>query len=206
MTWLAAILVGLADSGPWGAALFILLYIASAITLAPSFLLTVAAGAVYGVTKGSMLVFVGAVLGGSAAYGVALRLAGTRIMRRLDDHPKVIVVRSAVSHEGPWVQFLLRLSPVVPFNLLNYALGLARVRFRDFLLAMTGMVPAIVMYTYYGRVVGDVAKIAAGVTPPRGREYYVLLGVGLAATVVATTMITRAARRAVEQQRQIAGR
>lgn len=206
MTWLSAILVGPVDSGPWGAALFVLLYIVSAITLAPSFLLTVAAGAVYGVTKGSMLVFVGAVIGGSAAYAVALRLAGARVMRRLDAHPKVIIVRLAVSHEGAWVQFLLRLSPVVPFTLLNYALGLARVRYRDFLLAMTGMLPAIVMYAYYGRVVGDVAKIAAGVTPPRGREYYVLLGVGLAATVIATTLITRAARRVVEQQRQAQGR
>jgi uncharacterized membrane protein YdjX (TVP38/TMEM64 family) len=99
------------------------------------------------------------------------------------------------------VQFLLRLSPIVPYVLLNYALGLSRVRVRDFLLACFGMIPTIVMYAYYGRVVGDVAKIAAGIAPPRGREYYVLLVVGLIATVIATMAITRAARRAIEQQR-----
>jgi uncharacterized membrane protein YdjX (TVP38/TMEM64 family) len=113
----------------------------------------------------------------------------------------VAVVRRAVAHEGAWVQFLLRLSPIVPYVLLNYALGFSRVRVRDFLVACFGMIPTIVMYTYYGRVVGDVAKIAAGIAPPRGREYYVLLVVGLIATVIATMAITRAARHAIEQQR-----
>ncbi len=98
--------------------------------------------------------------------------------------------------------FLLRLSPLVPYNLLNYALALSGVRYRDYMLASVGMLPAIVMYVYYGKVVGDVAALAAGVAPPRGPEYYVLLAVGLLATVVATTMITRAARRAIDEARR----
>ncbi len=206
MNWVSAILLRLAGIGPWGPVLFVLLYIVSAVTLAPSFLLTVAAGAIFGVWKGSLLVFTGGVLGASAAYWVAVRLAGTRLLRRFDREPKVALVRASVAHEGVWVQFLLRLSPLVPYNLLNYALGLARVPFRDFLLAMTGMIPAIVMYTYYGKVVGDVAKLAAGVAPPRGREYYILLAVGLVSTVVATTLITREARRAIEQESNVKGR
>jgi hypothetical protein len=63
------------------------------------------------------------------------------------------------------------------------------------------MIPAIFLYTYYGMVVGDVAKLAAGVAPPRGPAYYVLLVVGLITTIVATTSIARAAGRAIEQQR-----
>ena len=97
------------------------------------------------------------------------------------------------------MQFLLRLSPVVPYVLLNYALGVSGVRLRDFWLACFGMTPTIIMYAYYGRVVGDVAKIAAGIAPPRGPGYYTLLIVGLIATFVATMAITRAARRAIEQ-------
>ena len=97
--------------------------------------------------------------------------------------------------------FLLRLSPLVPFNILNYALALSGVRYADFAIALLGMIPAIVMYTYYGKVVGDVAALAAGVAPPRGPEYYALLVVGLIAIIVSTTMITRAARRAIERQR-----
>ena len=69
------------------------------------------------------------------------------------------------------------------------------------MLATVGMLPAIVMYAYYGKIVGDVAKIAAGIVPPRGVEYLTLVGVGLVATIWATDVITRAARRAMEQQR-----
>jgi uncharacterized membrane protein YdjX (TVP38/TMEM64 family) len=99
--------------------------------------------------------------------------------------------------------FLLRLSPLVPFNILNYALALSGVRYRDFAIALLGMIPAIVMYAYYGKVVGDVAALAAGVSPPRGPEYYVMLVLGLVAIIASTTMITRAARRAIQRQRNL---
>jgi uncharacterized membrane protein YdjX (TVP38/TMEM64 family) len=201
MSWLAALLLRVGELGPWGPILFALLYVAAAVTMAPAFLLSVAAGALFGVWKGSLLVFISATLGAIAAYGVARLLAGTRVVAWIMRDRRVAVVRSAVAREGAWVQFLLRLSPIVPYVLLNYALGLSRVRVRDFLIACFGMIPTIVMYAYYGRVVGDVAKIAAGIAPPRGREYYVLLVVGLIATVIATMAITRAARRAIEQQR-----
>ena len=77
--------------------------------------------------------------------------------------------------------FLLRLSPVFPFNLLNYALGLTRVRFVDFLVASAGMLPGTVLYVYYGKVVGRRR-------PPGGRRagasaapgYYAVLALGLA--------------------------
>lgn len=202
MSWLVAALVRVREMGPWGPILFTLLYVAAAVTMAPAFVLTVAAGAIYGIWRGSALVFVAATLGASLAYALAHRLAGTRLVMRVLKDRRVDAVRGAVSGEGAWVQFLLRLSPIVPYVLLNYALGLSRVRFRDFLIACVGMLPAIVMYAYYGMVVGDVAKLAAGVAPPHGREYYVLLGVGVAATIGASMMITRAARRAIDQQRR----
>ena len=202
-SWLAAVLLRVGELGPWGPVLFALLYIAFAVTMAPAFLLTVAAGALFGVWRGSALVFVSATLGASAVYVVAHRLAGTRLFSWLVRGRRVAAVRLGVAGEGAWVQFLLRLSPIVPYVLLNYALGLSRVRFRDFVVACAGMIPAIVMYTYYGKVVGDVAKLAAGVAPPRGREYYILLGLGLAATVAASMAIARAARRAIEEQRNL---
>jgi uncharacterized membrane protein YdjX (TVP38/TMEM64 family) len=203
MEWLSTLLLQLAALGVWGAVLFVLLYVAATITMAPAFLLTVAAGAIWGVWNGSLLVLLGASLGASAAYVLALRLSGSRVLAWIDRNPRIAAARNAVRHEGAWVQFLLRLSPVVPFILLNYALGLARVRYRDFVVALAGMIPAIVMYAYYGRVVGDVAKLAAGVAPPRGTGYYVLLSVGLAATILATTLITRAAHRAIEEQKRL---
>jgi uncharacterized membrane protein YdjX (TVP38/TMEM64 family) len=195
MDWLAPVVLRLMDLGPWAPLFFILAYIVASITLAPAFLLTLAAGAVFGLWRGTMVVYVGAVLGSSAVYALAFPLAHSRLLQRIDRDPRVAAVRHALVGEGTWVMFLLRLSPLVPYNLLNYALALSGVRYRDYLLASVGMLPAIVMYTYYGKVVGDVAALAAGVAPPRGPEYYVLLVLGLAATVLATTMITKAARR-----------
>jgi uncharacterized membrane protein YdjX (TVP38/TMEM64 family) len=201
MDWLGAVVLRLANLGPWGALLFIGAYVAASLTLAPAFLLTFAAGAVYGLWRGTILVYVGAVLGSSAVFALASPLARSRLLRWIDRDPRVAAVRMALVGDAVWVMFLLRLSPLVPYVLLNYALALSGVRYRDFLIASVGMLPAIVMYVYYGKIVGDVAKITAGLAPPRGVEYWVLVTVGLVATIAATTMITRAARRAIEQQR-----
>jgi uncharacterized membrane protein YdjX (TVP38/TMEM64 family) len=200
MDWLTPLVARFSDLGPWGPALFILAYVVAALTLAPSFLLTFAAGAVFGLWRGTLLVYVGALLGASAVYGLAAPLARARVLRWLDRDVRVSAVRQAVVGRGVWIMFLLRLSPLVPYNLLNYALALSGVRYGDYVIATVGMLPAIVMYAYYGKIVGDVAALAAGVAPPRGPEYYALLAVGLVATLVATTTITRAARRAIDQQ------
>jgi uncharacterized membrane protein YdjX (TVP38/TMEM64 family) len=200
MEWLAPAVLKLAEIGPWAPVLFILLYIVAAVTLAPAFFLTVAAGAMFGVWRGSIIVFIAASLGASAVYAVGTRVARFGWIKRVTRDPRVAAVRAAIQGDSRWIMFLLRLSPLVPYNVLNYALVLSGVRYVDFAIALVGMIPAIIMYTYYGKVVGDVAALAAGVSPPRGPEYFVLLGVGLIAIAVSTTMITKAARRAMERQ------
>lgn len=199
------VILALADLGPWGAVFFVLAYVAASVTLAPAFLLTFAAGAVFGLLRGTLLVYVGAVLGSSAVFAIASPLAQSRLLRWMTRDERVAAVRSAVVGQATWVMFLLRLSPVVPFVLLNYALALSGVRYRDFVVASVGMLPTILMYVYYGKVVGDVAKLAAGVAPPRGPEYYVLLAVGLVATIVATTAVTRAAKQSMKTRARADG-
>ena len=199
--WLAPLVQQVAGLGGWGPVVFVLLYVLAAITLAPAFLLTFSAGAVFGLWRGTLLTYIGAVLGASAVYALAAPLARSRVLRWLDRDPRVAATRRAVVKDSAWIMFLLRLSPLVPYNLLNYALSLSGVRYRDYLLASVGMIPAIIMYAYYGKVVGDVAALAAGVSAPRGPEYYALLVLGLVAIILSTTMVTRAARRAIERQR-----
>jgi uncharacterized membrane protein YdjX (TVP38/TMEM64 family) len=199
--FLADLVLRLAQLGAWAPFFFVLIYIVGSVLLAPSFFLTVAAGAIFGIWRGSVVVFVGASLGASAVYALVSPLANSRWLARITRDPRVAAVRTAVVGEGVWLIFLLRLSPLIPFNILNYALALSGVRYRDYALGFLGMIPAILMYTYYGKVVGDVAALAAGVSPPRGPEYYVLLVVSLVAVVVSTTMIARAARKVVERQK-----
>jgi uncharacterized membrane protein YdjX (TVP38/TMEM64 family) len=198
--WLVGLVARLGEFGPWGPVIFVGLYVLAALTLAPAIVLTLTAGALFGVVRGSLLVYIGAMLGAIAAYAVSMRLSRLRVFAWMDHHPRVAAVRSAVAGRGPWVQFLLRLSPIVPFTWLNYALGLSRVPFRDFLIASFGMIPAIIVYTYYGKVVGDVTRLAAGVAPPRGPLYYAMLALGVVTTVLATTSITRAAREAMAHE------
>jgi uncharacterized membrane protein YdjX (TVP38/TMEM64 family) len=149
------------------------------------------------VWRGTLVIFTGAVVGSSAVYLMGSQLARTRMIRWMDRDPRVSSVRMVVSRQSLWTMFLLRLSPVVPYVLLNYTLALAGVRYRDFTLASVGMLPTIIVYVDYGKVVGDVAKVAAGVAPPRGPEYYVVVAIGLIATIVATRTIARAAKRAI---------
>jgi uncharacterized membrane protein YdjX (TVP38/TMEM64 family) len=184
-------------NGLAGALLFVLGYVAATVAFVPGVLLTIAAGAIFGVAKGTALVFVAATLGASAAFLVSRYLARPLVERRLAGNGRFAAIDRAVGHEGGKIVFLLRLSPVFPFNLLNYALGLTQVRFRDYVVASAGMLPATLLYVYYGKILGDVARVASGMPIPRGVEYYVLLGIGLAATIAVTVLVTRIARRAL---------
>jgi uncharacterized membrane protein YdjX (TVP38/TMEM64 family) len=151
----------------------------------------------FGLARGIPIVFTGAILGSSAAFALARTLARERVARWLARDRRAAAISDAVAGRGLLVVLLLRLSPVFPYNVLNYALGASPVRYRDFLIGGVGMLPGTVLYTYYGKVVGDVTALAAGTAPPRGPEYYALLALGLAATLVLTIVITRAARKAL---------
>ena len=145
MSWLEALVLRIAHMGSWGVVAFIVVYVAAAVTLAPAFLLTFAAGAIFGLWRGTLIVFCAALLGAMAVYGLAAPLAHGRIMRRLERDARVAAIRRAVVGDALWVMFLLRLSPLVPYVLLNYALALSGVRFKHFVLASVGMLPAIIM-------------------------------------------------------------
>jgi uncharacterized membrane protein YdjX (TVP38/TMEM64 family) len=95
--------------------------------------------------------------------------------------------------------FLTRLSPVLPFNLLNYAFGLTAVPLRTYVLASwIGMLPGTIMYVYLGSAAKSVADLLSGKTP-RSTGEPILFVLGLAATVAATVLVTRRARRALTE-------
>jgi uncharacterized membrane protein YdjX (TVP38/TMEM64 family) len=187
------------ELGAWGPAVFVLGYALATVAFVPGSLLTLAAGALFGIVPGALYVLAGATLGSAAAFLIARHLARAWVERRTATDPRFAAVDRAIGEEGRKIVLLLRLSPVFPYNLLNYALGLTRVRFRDYLVASLGMLPGILLYVYSGRVIGDLALLAAGAEVPRGAGYYVVLGVGLAATVLVTVLITRRARRALRE-------
>jgi uncharacterized membrane protein YdjX (TVP38/TMEM64 family) len=185
--------------GAWGPIVFIAGYVAACVAFVPGAILTLAAGAIFGLGRGVLYVFIGAVLGSSAAFLVARHLARRAIEKRVAGNPKFAAIDQAIAREGLKIVLLLRLSPVFPFNLLNYGLGLTRVSFRDYVIGSIGMLPGTVLYVYYGAALGSLAQIASGARPQGGAAGAALLVVGLLATIAVTVVITRAARRALQR-------
>jgi uncharacterized membrane protein YdjX (TVP38/TMEM64 family) len=182
--------------GVWGPVAFIAGYGLAAVVLIPVVLLTLSAGALFGFRRGVIYVALGATLGAVLAFFAARHVVRRFVEAYVNRHPRLAAIDRAVESEGARLVFLLRLSPIVPFVLLNYVLGISRLSLRNYLVGLAGMLPAVAAYVYAGKVAGDLATLAAGAATPRGPMYYVLLTVGLAATILATVLITRAAAKA----------
>ncbi|MEE9608876.1 MAG: TVP38/TMEM64 family protein, partial [Myxococcota bacterium] len=185
--------------GLWGPLVFGVGYAAAVVAFVPGSLLTLAAGAVFGLVEGTITVLAAATVGAALAFLVSRHLARSVIEKKLTDSARFAAIDRAVGAQGRRIVFLLRLSPVFPFNLLNYALGLTRVRFADYLVASVGMLPGTVLYVYYGKLAGDVAALAGGAAVEKGVGYYAVLVLGLAATAIVTALVTRTARRALAE-------
>jgi pyruvate/2-oxoglutarate dehydrogenase complex dihydrolipoamide dehydrogenase (E3) component/uncharacterized membrane protein YdjX (TVP38/TMEM64 family) len=197
--YLLAFVAWVRGAGPTGMAVFIGAYVAACVLFLPAFVLTLGAGFAYGVPLGSVLVWVGANLGAAVAFLLGRTVAREAIARRVEANPGFAAIDRAVGREGRKIVFLTRLSPAFPFTLLNYAYGLTQVSFRDYLVAsLTGMIPGIVMYVYLGSLLTSVSEIAAG-GGSGGTAKHVLTFVGFAATVAVTVVVTRIARRALDE-------
>ena len=104
----------------------------------------------FGVPIGLLSAWTGATLGACVAFLVGRTLARDWVARKVSENPKFAAVDEAVGREGFKIVLLLRLSPVFPFNFLNYALGLTRVSFRQYALAsLIGMLPGGLMYRLF---------------------------------------------------------
>jgi uncharacterized membrane protein YdjX (TVP38/TMEM64 family) len=183
--------------GFWGPAVFIAGYVVTTIAFIPGALMTLAAGAVFGLPKATVYVLTGATLGSAAAFLISRHLAREVISARVAGNARLAAIDRAVGAQGFKMVLLMRLSPVFPYNLLNYSLGLTTVRFTDYALASIGMLPGTLLYAYYGVVAGDVARLASGAAVERSPAEYALWVFGLMATIAVATLVTRAARRAL---------
>ena len=182
--------------GPWGPVIFIALYIVATVFFIPGSVLTLGAGAVFGVVLGSVYVSISATLGATAAFLVGRYMARDAIARKIAKNEKFATIDRAVADEGWKIVLLTRLSPVFPFTLLNYAFGLTRVKLSHYVLASwLGMIPGTVMYVYLGSLV----NLGSG-HRQRTTGEWVLYGVGLLATVIVTIFVTRLAKKALAKK------
>lgn len=191
---------GIQGLGVWGPVLFVPLYVAATVLFVPGVVLTLGAGAAFGVVRGAVTVSIAATLGATAAFLVGRYLARDAVARRIEGHPRFRALDQAVADEGWKIVALARLSPIFPFNVLNYAFGVTRVRLRDFVVASwLGMLPGTVTYVYIGSLAGDLAALGR---PDRARTpaEWALYVIGLAAAAAVTVLVTRLARRALARR------
>jgi uncharacterized membrane protein YdjX (TVP38/TMEM64 family) len=183
--------------GPLGPVLFVLIYVVASVLFVPASILTLGAGWAFGVLRGSLYVTVGATFGATAAFLVARYLLRDWVARRIEGNPKFAAIDDAVGREGGKIVLLTRLSPIFPFNLLNYGFGITKVSLRSYFLASAvGMIPGTLTYVYVGSILGNLAT--AGKDRQRSPVEWGLLIVGLLATIAVTLFITRLARKALE--------
>jgi uncharacterized membrane protein YdjX (TVP38/TMEM64 family) len=195
--WLGAVLIRIQAMGTWGPAGLVVAYVLATVLFIPGWILSVGSGFAFGVVRGTIAVSLGSTIGASAAWLLGRTLARGIIERRVAGNAKFRAIDEAIGEHGFKIVLLLRLSPAFPFNLLNYALGLTRVSFRDYVLASwIGMLPATVMIVYIGSTLRSVADVKSG-EAKGGVAQKVLLAVGLAATVAVTVLVTRVARKAL---------
>lgn len=184
--------------GPAAPAAFVAIYVAACVLFIPGSILTLGGGVLFGVVWGSIYVSIAATAGASCAFLIGRYFARAMVARKIEANPSFKSIDVAVATDGWKIVLLTRLSPVFPFNLLNYAFGLTSVSFAEYLIASwAGMIPGTAMYVYIGSLSGDLARAAAG-NHPRPQMQWILDVLGLVATIAVAVYATRIASRALK--------
>ena len=199
--WLERFNGWVGQMGVAGVFIFIAVYVAATILLAPGSILTIGAGFVFGLWKGFLAVSAGATIGAALAFLIGRFLARDKIEAMAGSNDKFKRIDHAIGKQGAKLVFLLRLSPVIPFNLSNYFYGLTAVKFWPYVLASwIGMMPGTLLYVYIGTAGKAAVSAAAGSeTVKQGWQYWAFFGLGLAATIVVTVWVTNIARKALRR-------
>lgn len=193
--WVQAFSGWVQGAGWTGAAAFFLVYVTATVLGLPATPLTLAAGMIYGPIRGTLLVSPSSVAGALMAFLLGRTLLRNWVNRKIRRNARLALLDDAIGREGWRLVALLRLSPVFPFNLLNYVLGGTRVGLGSYLLASwIAMLPATFLYVSFGAAVGAAAGLQA-----KAPVNPWMLGLGILATLLVTLRVTVLARRALVQ-------
>jgi uncharacterized membrane protein YdjX (TVP38/TMEM64 family) len=173
--------------GPWGVVLFSALFVICIVALVPGSALSVTAGLTYGMWAAPIAV-IGATVGAAIAYLIAKHLVRDTVDAWIGRSRHLRAVEDAVNEEGWHVVALVRLSPLLPFNLQNYLFGITHIRFWPYVAAtFFGILPGTVFDVYLG-------SIGSRPLDERSPLEWVVLGTGLVATAVLVWLVARKAK------------
>lgn len=198
--WLAALNLWLDELGPVGIVVFIFVYIFATVLFLPGAILTIGGGFVFGLLWGFVGVSIGSTTGAACAFLIGRYFARDKVREVAAEKPKFRAIDHAVGKQGWKIVALLRLSPLVPFNLQNYVYGLTAIKFWPYVAASWGgMIPGTLLYVYLGAAGRAGVEAAAKGELERDPLEVVFFVVGLIATIIVTIYVTRIARRALKE-------
>ncbi len=187
--WLVNAIAIVQGLGAIGALLFVLLYVVSTVLVLPGSVLTIAAGIIYGPYWAAGIVLVGSVTGASLAFLLARSWLHPWVQSRFGEGAAFRTIAARTQKDGAKLVFLLRLSPIVPFSILNYLLGLTSVTLGEFVLASAvGMTPGILLYTHVGSTLGSLSELTSGAAISGGATG-IVFWFGLGATLLLTIVL-----------------
>jgi uncharacterized membrane protein YdjX (TVP38/TMEM64 family) len=198
--WLDSFNQWVAGLGPTGVVIFIVVYALATVLFVPGSVLTISAGFIFGLGVGVLAVSIGSVTGAALAFLISRYLVRRKIETLARQNEKFGAIDRAIGEQGWKLVFLLRLSPLIPFNLSNYFYGVTAIKFWPYVLASwIGMLPGTVLYVYLGTVGKAGVESAAGGGRARSPAEWAFLIVGLIATVIVTLWVTQIARKALRK-------
>ncbi len=189
--------------GPWGPAVFAAIYAVWTVLFLPGAALTLAGGAIFGLVDGLLAVWVGASVGLALSFLIARYLARQKVSALASANPKFGAIDRAIGQGGWKIVAMLRLSPVMPFNVQNYLYGVTALGFVPAVLTSAVFIlPGTFLYVYLGHVAAQAAEAASG-GQGRSAAEWGLLAVGLLATVLVTVYVTKLASKVLKEQTAI---
>lgn len=178
--------------GPLGWVLYALVYAVCCVLFVPASVLTLGAGAIYGLGTGTAVVLVGATLGATLSFLLAKSVLRKKIERMSAGNAKFQALDRAIGKEGAKIVFLVRLAPVFPFTYINYAFGLTGVKTLPYVVAsFFGMIPGTFAYVYLGSAAAGAASGEADTTKK------IVQIAGAVVALVVTIFVARVATKAI---------
>lgn len=198
--WISHFIEWVRTLGFRGALIYFVVYVFGTVLFVPGTALTLGSGLLFGVFWGTILVSLASVSGATLAFLIARYFGREWTLKRLERYPKFKIMDGAIGESGFKVVLLMRLQPVfLPFAILNYALGLTRVRLRDYVLASwIGMLPATTLYVYVGTSLKSISDLVQGKVPAANHWQQLLFWGGLVLTGVLVAVFTRIAKQALQ--------
>ena len=199
---LASTLIWLKSLGTWGAIAFIIVYTFATLICVPGSILALGGGALFGAVWGAILVFIGGFIGAMSAFSLSRYFLKDWVKRQLSKRLYLQAINQAIAGEGWKFAFLLHLSPIIPFNILNYALGVSKLAFQDYTIATAiGIFPGVILYTFLGSTIGDLTMIMMDMPhESHSKIQWIFTIAGLLITALLAIYLGRVANQNIKQK------